>query len=640
MISDLYLFVSEVRTRLFFFILILSLTQCILLFSITVFSVLIETKKHSEIGRDSGTISAFDTIPPGIEIVQKYYPRKANLEIFFFFDTKESPFRPFSSSFRPPSITLSLSFLLIMISNHHLYQGGQQAEVVQSNQDVESFNSDQKVAPRAPIDTFDAAQPGHLATDLRGKELIQFDPKEEARLRRKIDRWIVPTVALLYLFCFIDRANIGNARLAGLEQDLGMNQRTYQYNILLSSFYISYVVFEIPSTMMTKIVGPRIWIPFITFAFGLLSMCTAFVTSYGAAIAVRFLLGVAEAGMLPSIAFYLSRFYKKDELALRLAFYIVMAPSAGAFGGLLASGILKIDRIGSIQRWEMIFFVEGIITIGLALIGFFTLTDRIETAKWLSDDEKYMATARLKTEMVGQTVLVDKANTKAVLRGIFAPTSMLCALMFLLDNITVQGVAFFLPTIVRTLYPRKTIIQQQLLTVPPNVVGAVGVLCSAYITTKIRIRFPLVFINSLFMLTGYAMFLGSKNLNVRYAGSFVTCIGAFCMGALLPAWAAINTNNDSEKAGAIGIVVMFGNMGGLIATWSYLSRHAPDYIPGNALNLGAGAGIAILSVILFFYQRRENVKRERGDYDHRLQGKTIEEIEQLGLQHPGFKLRY
>jgi MFS family permease len=525
-------------------------------------------------------------------------------------------------------------------TNHHLYRDGHEAEAVHSNQDVESFNSENKNVAGAQLDTFDAAQPGQLATDMRGKELIQFDPKEEARLRRKIDRWIVPTVALLYLFCFIDRANIGNARLAGLEKDLGINPKTYQYNVLLSSFYVSYIVFEIPSTMLTKIIGPKIWIATMAGLFGLLSMCTAFVSSYGAAIAVRFLLGVAEAGMLPSIAFYLSRFYKKDELALRLAMYIVMAPSAGAFGGLLASGILKIDRIGTIERWEMIFFVEGIITIGLAVIGYFTLTNSIESAKWLTEDEKYMATARLKTEMVGQTVLVDKANSKAVIRGIFAPTSIFCALMFLLDNITVQGVAFFLPTIVKTLYPKETVIHQQLLTVPPNVVGAVGVLLSAYITTKIRVRFPIVFVNALFMLTGYAMFLGSKNLNVRYAGSFVTCIGAFSMGALLPAWAAINTNNDSEKAGAIGVVVMFGNMGGLIATWSYLSKHAPNFVPGNSLNLGAGAGIALLSIVLYFYQKRENVKRERGDYDHRLQGKSMEEIELLGLNHPGFKLRH
>lgn len=98
-----------------------------------------------------------------------------------------------------------------------------------------------------------------------------------------------------------------------------MNPSSYQYNVLLSAFYVSYVVFEIPSTMLTKLLGPGKWIPLMTFLFGLLSMCTGFVESYGAGIAVRFLLGMAEAGMLPSIAFYMSRWYRKDELAFRLA---------------------------------------------------------------------------------------------------------------------------------------------------------------------------------------------------------------------------------------------------------------------------------------------------------------------------------
>lgn len=317
-----------------------------------------------------------------------------------------------------------------------------------------------------------------------------------------------------------------------------------------------------------------------------------------------------------------------------------MAPGAGAFGGLLASGILKIESIGSIERWRMIFLVEGLITMGLALIGYFTMTDGIDTAKWLSSEEKELAKARLKSEMVGQTVLIDKARTKAVLRGITAPTSILCAIMFLVDNITVQGVAFFLPTIVRTLFPDRTVIQQQLLTVPPNVVGAICVLASAYITTKMKVRAPMVFFNSLLMATGYAMFLGSKNLNIRYGGAFITCMGAFCMGALLPAWASINTNNDSERAGAIGIVVMLGNVGGLIATWSYLPKHAPNYVPGNALNLACGLIVTVLSVVLVLYQRNENKKRDRGKYDYRLEGRSTEQIEELGLNHPGFRFRY
>ena len=153
--------------------------------------------------------------------------------------------------------------------------------------------------------------------------------------------------------------------------------------------------------------------------------------------------------MLPGIAYYMSRWYRRSELAFRLSLYIVMAPLAGAFGGLLASGILTLDSVGSLTTWRMIFIIEGIITCGLSLIAFFTLTDRPSSAKWLTAEEKELAIARIKSERVGTTEVLDKMDKKKLLAGIFNPVVLGTSFIFLLDNITVQGLAFFLPTIVR-----------------------------------------------------------------------------------------------------------------------------------------------------------------------------------------------
>lgn len=158
----------------------------------------------------------------------------------------------------------------------------------------------------------------------------------------------------------------GNAKIAGFEKDLGL--KGYDYNALLSIFYISYILFEIPSNVMCKWIGPGWFIPAISLGFGIVSLCTAFVHNFNQAAGVRFLLGVFEAGMMPGIAYYLSRWYRRAELTFRLSLYIVMAPMAGAFGGLLASGILSLDHFGSIHGWRMIFAIEGIITIGLSVI--------------------------------------------------------------------------------------------------------------------------------------------------------------------------------------------------------------------------------------------------------------------------------
>ncbi|CAE7028183.1 hypothetical protein CFE70_004052 [Pyrenophora teres f. teres 0-1] len=484
-------------------------------------------------------------------------------------------------------------------------------------------------------DTHQIAEHGHVATDMYGKALIEFDPQAEARLRRKIDLFIIPTVAMLYLFCFIDRANIGNARLAGFEKDLKLKH--YDYNIVLSMFYISYIVFEIPSNMCCKWVGPGWFIPAISLCFGLTSVGMAFVTDMSSACGVRFLLGIFEAGMLPGIAYYMSRWYRRSELALRLALYVVMAPMAGAFGGLLASAILKLDKFGSRHRWEMIFAIEGIITVILAIIGFFTMTDRPETARWLSQEEKDLAIARVKSERVGQTDVLDKLDTKKTLRGIFNPVVLTTAFIFLLDNITVQGLAFFLPTIVRTIYPKHTVISQQLHTVPPYVVGAVFSVFFPYLSGRFDRRVIFFIISAPLVMIGYIMFLASKDHDVRYGATFLIASGAFTFGSLANAQASANVVSDTARASGIGTVVMFGNIGGLISTWSFLPTDAPNYHIGNGLNLATSSTMFIASILLLLWMKSSNKKRQGVDVAQELAGKSVGEVEELDWRHPAFR---
>lgn len=139
--------------------------------------------------------------------------------------------------------------------------------------------------------------------------------------------------------------------MAGLEKDLGLVK--YDYNKVLSVFYIAYIIFEIPSNICCKWIGPGWFIPIISLCFGIASIGTAFVHNIHEISGVRFVLGIFEAGMLPGIAYYMSRWYRRSELAFRLSLYIVMAPLAGAFGGLLASAILTLDSFGSLTRWRM-----------------------------------------------------------------------------------------------------------------------------------------------------------------------------------------------------------------------------------------------------------------------------------------------
>ncbi|OCL14418.1 putative MFS transporter [Glonium stellatum] len=483
--------------------------------------------------------------------------------------------------------------------------------------------------------THKAAEKGHTATDKYGHSLVQFDPVAEAKLRWKIDLYVVPTVSLLYLFCFIDRANIGNAKLAGLEKDLHM--KGYDYNKLLSVFYISYIIFEIPSNMACKWIGPGWFIPSISLGFGICSICTAFVHDIHGASGVRFLLGIFEAGMMPGIAYYMSRWYRRSELTFRLSLYIVMAPLAGAFGGLLASGILRLPHFGGLHAWRMIFAIEGIITCGLSLISFFTLTDRPATARWLTAEEKDLAIARVKSERVGTTEVLDKLDVPKIIRGIFSPVTLCTALIFLLDNVTVQGLAFFAPTIVKTIYPHSSVISQQLHTVPPYVLGAFITLLFPFLSSRYDRRSLFCVLAAPLTMAGYTMFLGSTDARVRYGATFLVAGGSFVFGALCNAQVAANVVSDTARSAAIGTNVMLGNVGGLVSTWSFLPSDAPDYHVGNGLNLGTSSGMLLLSLALWGWMKMDNRRRERRDVDKELEGLGVRQVQDLDWRHPAFR---
>ncbi|KAF2870787.1 putative MFS transporter [Massariosphaeria phaeospora] len=482
-----------------------------------------------------------------------------------------------------------------------------------------------------------AAEQGHAATHRDSHALAPCDAKAEARLRCKIDLYVVPTVALLYLFCFVDRANIGNARLAGFEEDLKLKGN--DYNAVLSVFYISYILFEIPSNMCCKWMGPGWFIPITTLGFGICSIGTAFVNDMAGVSFVRFLLGIFEAGMLPGIAYYMSRWYTRSELVFRLSLYIVMAPLAGAFGGLLASAILKLDNFGSTTRWRMIFAIEGLITVILSLISFFTLTDRPETARWLTPEEKKLAIERVRCERVGTTEMLDKIDWTKTIEGIICPTTLVTSFVFLLDNITVQGLAFFTPTIVRTIYPKDSVISQQLHTVPPYLVGAFFTVLFPFLSWRFDTRQLFMLLSAPLMMCGYMLFLASASSAVRYAATFIIASGAFPFGALVTAQVSANVISDTARASAIGMVVMMGNVGGLIATWSFLPSDKPHYRIGNGLNLATSSVIFVVSGLLLGWMKRDNGKRARKAGDEGLAGLTEKQVQDLDWRHPSFKWR-
>jgi MFS family permease len=223
--------------------------------------------------------------------------------------------------------------------------------------------------------------------------IINVDPKEEARILRKIDFRLVPMLALLYLLAFIDRSNIGNARIAGMYDDLSL--QGLKYNAAVTIFFVPYTLLEVPSNIVLKMLRPSIWLSILCFAWGLVMTLMGLVDSYGGLLAARFMLGVAEAGFFPAATYLLTIWYRRYEVQRRMAVFYAAASLSGAFSGLLAFGIEKMDGIGGRRGWQWIFLLEGLAPVAVSFGLYWLLPDNPETASFLTKEEKEFIINRL-----------------------------------------------------------------------------------------------------------------------------------------------------------------------------------------------------------------------------------------------------
>jgi sugar phosphate permease len=192
----------------------------------------------------------------------------------------------------------------------------------------------------------------------------------------------------------IYRVNIGNARLYKLPEDLGLVGN--QFQVAVSILFVTYLLFEVPSNLVLKRFTPSRWIAFITTAWGIVATLTGLVNSYGALIACRLILGALEAGLFPGLNVFLTLFYTKHELALRVGYLFVSAAIAGSLGGLLAYGIGFMQGLQGLNGWRWIMIIEGLPTFVLGIATFFLLPNDAESASFLTENEKKLMIARFR----------------------------------------------------------------------------------------------------------------------------------------------------------------------------------------------------------------------------------------------------
>ncbi|KAF2466617.1 MFS general substrate transporter [Lindgomyces ingoldianus] len=466
-------------------------------------------------------------------------------------------------------------------------------------------------------------------------EEFTWTEEEERAVRRKLDSYIIPLTTFLYLLCFLDRANVGNARIQGMAKDLHLVG--VRFNWVTSIFYIIYMFVEVPSNIVLKVVGPRFYIPLLVVGFGLVSMCTAFVRDFHQLLVARAFLGIFEGGVMPGIAFFITCFYKREELYLRVGIYVSAASLAGAFGGLLATVLARIPKWGTehtpIHTWRNIFFFEGLITIIAGLAAPILMPTTPGKTWFLTERQRKIAHARLMVK--GGAEENEKIEFHHIKRAFFNINNYICALGFFLINITVQGISLFMPTILNDLGWTAT--KAQLYSVPPYVCACLVAIFIAFVSDKTKRRGIYLAGFTLLAITGFAIMRWATDPNIRYMGIFFITLGAFPGGPGFLSWGMNNAAGPAVRAVSSAYIVTLGTAGGIVATWTYVSKDAPKYHTGHSINLGGQMGVLVLACLGIAYCTWENSQRDKGKRDHRLNGLTEDQIRDLGYRHPEYR---
>lgn len=478
-----------------------------------------------------------------------------------------------------------------------------------------------------------------------------YTDEEEAAVVRKLDRKLVLFLGFLYMLSFLDRSNIGNARIAGLEKDLSLSSS--QYDWLLTAFYITYIGFEW-MILMYRVVPAHIYMSLCVLAWGLIASLQSLTTSFGQLIILRGLLGISEAAFSPGVPYYMTFFYKRSELAYRVGLQIAAAPLATSFASSLAYVIVRLSQNGPIAPWRALFLVEGFPSLLTVAIVWYWIPDSPGKARYLNGRERKVAVMRLQSEQSDPTressstgsgtTLIQRLNIKEITRTLLDPKSYLTALMFLSVNVSFGSLPVFLPTIINSM--SFSPLASQALAAPPYLCAFLFVLLIGHYSDKLFDSRSLFLIGvALLSATSYAAIAVAGSLHeelgeagsitIRYVAVFGAAMGLFASVTLIITWTLNNQATSTGKGTGLTILNIVGQCGPFVGVHLFPESQGPLYVTGMAICAGFMAiGVAGLAGVLRWVLWRENRRngfgggREDGlGGDYELVSKEEEEME-------------
>ncbi|HTA71508.1 MAG TPA: MFS transporter [Bryobacteraceae bacterium] len=401
---------------------------------------------------------------------------------------------------------------------------------------------------------------------------------------------LMPLLMACYLLAYLDRINIGFAAVT-MNHDLHLD--AYYYGLGAGLFFWGYFFFEVPSNLMLERFGARRWIARIMVTWGLVSMGTAFIQGRAGFLALRFILGVAEAGLFPGVILYLTYWFPAIYRGRIIAAFMVAIPLSLAVGSPISTAILAMGGIAGFKGWQWLFLIEGAPTILLAVIVLLVLPDRPRDAGWLAEDQKQWLEETLDREQKA----VQSTHGVSFWRTFIDPRVLGLSFIYFANLTTNLGLAFFLPQMIKEI--GFGTVQSGLVTSIPYVLGAIGALAWGYVSDRYnerRISLFLALVVSAVGLAG-AGFLGNTLPAVAWMS--VAAIGIY--GAKAPFWPLPSMFlTGSAAAGGIALINSVGNLGGFAGPYimGWVKDATGSFKAGLYVLAGFGIAAAIVTLMV------------------------------------------
>ncbi|KAL4881735.1 major facilitator superfamily domain-containing protein [Aspergillus karnatakaensis] len=437
-----------------------------------------------------------------------------------------------------------------------------------------------EVENKGPVEDVAKAPSTNSEEERRRELLSSFTPEDDARIMKKINYRFLWLIGMMYLIKQIDYTNAAAVKVlqVGDERNVlnELNMTNDQYNWVQSIYFISYIVFEVPSNMLLKRLTPRLWQSRIMLSWGIVLACHAAVQNKEALWALRFLLGMCEAGMFPGIAAQLCGWYRSDEMGLPIMWMFGFQNTSGIVGSLIAYGISYMNGLCGMSAWRWVYLLEGIFTILFAGVVYFVLPDwpkSPRTSKWLTPREQEYVEARL-SENAPKT---DDSNlaVNEIIAALKDPRTYSFMIQQLLINFAGYALSWQLPTITTSLgfagLPRN-----QLLNIPPAATSVLAIIFSGWFLKRAYMTRP-AYIMYCIMGPMLLFFILLATLTNK-VGIYIACtLGTmFYSVYFIPfwAWRSSSLKGTTGAAFTLAFQSCVGQVGGVIGPQLFQSRFA------------------------------------------------------------------